>query len=207
MPRKKRPLSRHSGILRDASLIVIASEDTHAVSGYFSRFRTRRVQFLVLPTLDGLSAPEHVQARIDEFKKEHEIQEEDQFWLCIDQDHWADAGHVKNLSQVIAHCHQRQYGVAISNPCFELWLLLHFEPAPPTGPLTFDSLRARIMEIVGGYNKAHCCGSLPFTSGMVHDAINRAEAMDDNAPIPSCPLTRVYLILRVLLTRDLIDFV
>ena len=36
MPRKKRPLDRDGGVLRDASLIVIASEDEYIVKDYFA---------------------------------------------------------------------------------------------------------------------------------------------------------------------------
>ena len=35
MPLKKRPLDRDRGVLRDASLIVIASEDTYAMQAAF----------------------------------------------------------------------------------------------------------------------------------------------------------------------------
>ncbi len=57
MPLKKRPLDRDSGVLRDARLIVIASEDTYAVADYFKRFRTRRLQFIIIPTEGGQSRP------------------------------------------------------------------------------------------------------------------------------------------------------
>jgi len=43
MPRRQRPLIRDSNMERDTSLIVIASEDTHAVERYFDRFKPRRV--------------------------------------------------------------------------------------------------------------------------------------------------------------------
>ena len=53
MPRKNRPLDRTTGLVRDSSIVVIACEDTHAVKQYFAKFRTRRVQFKVLPTEEG----------------------------------------------------------------------------------------------------------------------------------------------------------
>lgn len=34
MPRKTRPLDRESGVVRDASLVIIASEDTYAVQQF-----------------------------------------------------------------------------------------------------------------------------------------------------------------------------
>jgi hypothetical protein len=65
--RKKRPLDRSTNIVRDANLIVIASEDTYAVRQYFDFFRSTKIQFKVLETNDGKSSPEHVLARIDEY--------------------------------------------------------------------------------------------------------------------------------------------
>ena len=58
--RKKRPLDRKSEPVRDASLVVIASEDRYAVRQYFDFFESIRIQFRVLETLDGKSSPEHV---------------------------------------------------------------------------------------------------------------------------------------------------
>ena len=107
MPRKKRPLDRDAGVLRDASLVVIASEDTYAVKDYFSRFKTRRLQFVVVPTEDGRSAPGAVIARLDEYKNREATEDNDQFWLCIDKDHWAESGHIANLVEVLQHCKHR----------------------------------------------------------------------------------------------------
>ncbi len=206
MPRKPRPLNRDSGTLRDASLVVIASEDTHAVDQYFARFRTQRVQFLVLPTTDGNSSPAAVMQRLDEFKSEHATEENDQFWVCIDLDHWAQSNHIKNLTQVLQHCRQKGYSVAVSNPCFELWLLLHFEDTPLASCQSCDDVSKRLTEILGGYNKAKCCGSLPFTKTNVTNAVERASKIDDGTDVPESPLTRMYKIMNVLLERDSIEF-
>ena len=94
MPRKPRPLQRDPEVLRDASLIVIASEDRYAVESYFRRFRPKRVQFIVLPTLDCNSSPGHVLDRLNEFKQEYASESEDQFWLCIDADRWVEPNYI-----------------------------------------------------------------------------------------------------------------
>jgi hypothetical protein len=62
MPRRQRPLIRDSDTERDANLIVIASEDTHAVERYFDRFQPRRVQFRFLPTQESCSRPAPIRA-------------------------------------------------------------------------------------------------------------------------------------------------
>jgi hypothetical protein len=61
--RKKRPLDRKAKPVRDASLVVIASEDRYAVRQYFDFFESTRIQFRVLETLDGKSAAAHCRSR------------------------------------------------------------------------------------------------------------------------------------------------
>ncbi len=207
MPLKKRPLDRDGGKVRDASLIVIAAEDTYAVQHYFKRFRTRRVQFVVVPTEDGCSSPDAVVRRLDDFKRDNATEPGDEFWFCIDKDHWASSGHIDNLVQVLQHCKQADYRIAISNPCFELWLLLHFEEAKPATDCTCREIESWLSRIAGGYDKT-ACDRLPIDAAMVKTAIARAKALDTDPSllIPATPLTRVYLILDLLQAREAIEF-
>ncbi len=59
----------------------IASEDRYAVRPHFDFFESIRIQFRVLETRDGKSAPEHVLERINEYFKNFEIGEGDTFWV------------------------------------------------------------------------------------------------------------------------------
>lgn len=143
--------------------------------------------------------------RLDRFKDEHATEENDQFWVCIDQDHWAHENHLRNLTQVLAHCRNKGYHVAMSNPCFEFWLLLHFEEPNLAASASCREVSVRLAELMGGYNKVKCCGSLPFTGARVHDAIRRARRLDDGHAVPQAPVTRMHLILEQLLARDSIE--
>ncbi len=95
--RKKRPLDRQANPVRDAGLIVIASEARYAVRQYFDYFESTRIQFKILETYDGKSAPEHVLNRLNEYAEEFEIGEEDSLWLVCDCDHWTEPSHIGNL--------------------------------------------------------------------------------------------------------------
>lgn len=202
MPRRKRPLQRDTGVVRDASLVVIASEDMYAVNQYFDRFRTRRVQFLVLPTADSRSSPIDVQERLDKFKAEYATEPGDQFWLCIDTDHWSEPNHIKNLMQVVQHCRQKDYRLAISNPCFELWLLLHFQDFAPASAVTCEQVVTQLRQVAGGYNKKQV-HRLSLDADKIRQALERARLMDKSADmIPQNPTTRVYLLIAELLRRD-----
>ncbi len=151
--RKKRPLDRKGKPVRDASLVVIASEDRYAVRQYFDFFESTRIQFRVLETEDGKSAPEHVLNRINEYLEEFEIDEGDTFWVVCDCDHWVEPNHIQNLTHLLQQCRQKGIQVALSNPCFELWLLLHFADFPAEDMLTCNEVTNRLRDVAGGYDK------------------------------------------------------
>jgi len=203
MPHKKRPLDRDGGAVRDASLVIIACEDTYAVRQYFARFRTRKVQFVVLPTQHGRSSPPDVLGRLDRFRDEVATEEGDLLWVCLDTDHWAQANHIQNLRQVLQQCRQKGYHVALNNPCFELWLLLHFEACAASAVVTCRDVISALRRAAGSYQKCRC-EALTIQASQVHLAVTRAKTMDMDPDdiLPSRPMTRVYRLIELLQQRD-----
>lgn len=202
MPRKPRTLDRDDGVEKDADLVIIASEDRYAVEDYFRRFKTRQVQFRVLPTLDCRSAPAHVMQRLIDFKQTNETEEGDSLWLCIDRDQWDEHG----LREVISECGRQGFRIAMCNPCFDLWVLLHFFDAP-TGDVTADDLKSQLKGFLGGYSKK-CCRSVKITTETVEDAVRRAKAIDNgehDMALSGSMLARVYRILDQLIELDRIE--
>ncbi len=203
--RKKRPLDRSEKVLRDASLVVIGSEDTYAVQQYFAFFRSTRIQFKALETREGKSSPEHVLARVDEYKEEYDIGDGDQFWLVLDCDHWIASGHIKNLVWVMSECRRKDIRVALSQPCFELWLLLHFDEFPTENDLSRADLERRIRKLVGSYDKTKVY-KLPVDNDRVKTAVKRSK---DRAPspdeIPKKPRTGVHCIIEDLVAAGVIS--
>ncbi len=204
MPRKPRPLDRPSKV-RDASLIIIASEDRYAVDVYFREFRTTRTQVIPLPTEDCNSSPRDIIERLDKFKEDFAVVDGDQFWYCGDTDHWVEPNHIANLCEVLQHCRAKQYGIALNNPCFELWLLLHFSNVEPTTALTCSEVDSRLSEVAGGYSKRFGCHKRP-TAEMVHAAVSRAKSLPGSLEqIRNGPGSGVFQIIESLLRRDSID--
>jgi len=180
--RRKRKIDRDSGKLADTNLIVIASEDEYAVKQYFNLFHSVRIQFEVLETEDGHSSPKDVLDRLSRYQEEFQIGAGDEFWLVTDIDHWAEPGHISNLTRVVQLCRQKGIGVATSYPCFDLWLLLHFLDMPE-GPINQCSeIGKLIREAVGSYNKTKIF-RLPFKMENVEAAIGRAKAAEPQGPI------------------------
>lgn len=72
------------------------------------------------------SNPEKVMAALDEFANKYEIAYNDELWMLVDRDYqsWSE----KELSYVAQHCHMKKgYHLGLSNPAFEIWLLLHLK--------------------------------------------------------------------------------
>ena len=202
--RRKRKIDRQAGKLADANLIVIASEDRYAVKQYFALFHSSKIEFKVLETADGASSPVDVLSRLDQYQKEFQIGEGDQFWLVTDIDHWADPGHINNLTGVIQQCKSKGIGVATSHPCFDYWLLLHFENPPEANLGVCDDVGGLIRDSVGAYSKTRVF-NLPITTEAVVEAVERATAQNPQGPILQTNGTLVYQIVEELLKRSLLD--
>ncbi|MFA8449175.1 MAG: RloB family protein [Bacteroidales bacterium] len=74
---------------------------------------------------DTKSAAKHVIALLDERKERWEEYdaESDELWMVVDRDPQNFKEH--KLEEIIAECKEKGYSLALSNPTFELWLLLH----------------------------------------------------------------------------------
>jgi len=203
--RKKRPIERSEGLKRDASLVVIASEDQYAVKQYFELFHSTRIQFRVLETTHGESAPAHVMERLAAFMSEYSFGEGDQFWFVGDTDHWIESNHIHNLVEIVKLCRDRQIGVALSNPCFDLWLLLHFAEFPSEESLTCQEVGGRIRSVVGQFNKTRVY-DLPIGMSHIKRAVDSSKANQFiGGEIPTQPQTSVHQIIDDLIARRMID--
>ncbi len=138
--KKPRPLTREEKTYRDDRLFVIATEDTHAPEQYFRLFRNPRIKVHVLPTERGLSAPAHVFQRLEDFLDEFELAEDDELWLMLDTDRWVEANHIANFIEVCKRATQKGFQLAHSNPCFEIWLLLHVVDLDANGQFTSSTV-------------------------------------------------------------------
>lgn len=91
--------------------------------------------------------PKQLVERIDQFKLEkgdiYQFSQysEDEFWIVTDVDkNWSNeiinpnAGKTYNdeWNEAIAMCQTKKYGYAVSNPFFEIWLLLHHDTVNDT---------------------------------------------------------------------------
>lgn len=188
--RKKRPLNRTIPYLRDTKLIIIATEGEETEKQYFSIFHSTRVQVQVLPTTDSKSSPEYVLQRLKEYKDEYELDDDDELWLMIDVDRWGS----KKLSAIANESVKHQLKLAISNPCFECWLYLHFDVIRT--PLTCRQINEQLKEKLDGFNKIKL--DVARFKDKIDDAIRNSKMIDGNSAArwPLSVGTHVYKVVQ-----------
>lgn len=207
-PHDKRRFKPHSRptALRDAKLVVIATEDTKAEPKYFedlaAYYRNHKIHVEVLTRNHTASAPEYVINMLDRFKRKYHLNKEDELWMIIDVDRWGE----KKLSFIAKQCRQKDYSLAVSNPCSDLWFLFHKKSLEDYPLKTLEEffenkkknnrtrLEQELINVFGGFNKTNLNTAqfLPF----VKDAIDRARKSDTDTSHrwPVTLGTRIYLL-------------
>jgi hypothetical protein len=199
--RKPRPLIRDSASLRDDRLFIVACDDTYAPKQYFDAFQITRVKIHVVPTEDGTAA-QHVLRRLLEFDHEYD----DELWMLLDTDHFTSGSHLPKFHDTLREAKQKGVNVALSKPCFELWLLLHHVEETGTASLAKCSdVNKTLKDVLGEYNKTKLpAGHFPLSS--VPAACSRAKRLDQQVPggeIPSTSTTRVYFLWEAIVKKAL----
>lgn len=204
------PKVRRTGLVsrsvqhRDARLYIVATEDTYAPAQYFYALQERwlidrsRVRVIVLATDDGRGSPTHLLERLDKYRDRIDRKlAEDEFWAVFDVDHHRS----KELSDITTKASQKGYRLAGSNPCFELWLLLHetddtscivtYTDDPTAAALCEKTLR----RVIGSYNKKRLDGAR-LNRASIHNAVERAEKLDSGDPWPARVETHVHRLVK-----------
>ena len=204
---------------RDARLIVVASEGKDTERIYFKalakEYTNPRVHVHILERSEAEqnnSSPEHVLKQLNDYKEQYALEADDELWLVVDKDRWPEA----MLSRVATECTQDDYmHMALSNPCIELWLLLHLVDVTS---LTSEEqqqwlenrrksksadpyLKVRLRQEMGSYHEAAYDAQMLIAH--VEEAIERAKALDKN-PADRWPQTlgtRVYLLAESVMNR------
>lgn len=176
--RKSRPLSRDIQDFRDDRLFVIACDDTYAPKQYFNAFNIPRIQVHVVPTEDGTSHAAHVLERLLDIK---DLEEFDERWMVLDIDHCtASPSHKRSFIQAINQAEAQGINIALSNQCFEIWLLMHFiEGADEIENIeTAREAGVLLKNILGSYNKTNIDQAI-LNFKMVINACKIAKELDE----------------------------
>ena len=187
MPRQDRGYKRAKPF-RDARLFVIVCEGEREKK-YFEFFQqfSQRVKFRLLPPIEDKSAPNHSLDRAASNEEELGLTKDDQLWFVSDTDRWEE----NTLRTINEECMRHSnWSLAISNPCFEVWLFLHQQNISATqahSPKDFK--RALDVLMPSGYQVA-------IFAPLIEEATQRARN-DDSQPhhfLPERRTTKLYLL-------------
>ena len=202
LQRRPRPLVRDRDGLRDDRLFIVGCDDTYAPKQYFGFFTIPRVKVEVVPTTDGTSVAQQVLDRLLAFDRE----EGDEAWMLLDTDHCAQGTHLKSFIPAIKEAQQKGVRVALSKPCFEVWLLLHhFDETSIDSHSACSDVEDALRAQLGGYNKTNLKQE-HFSLTSLAAACARAQRLDasvQGGDIPSANTTRVYQLWQAIASKAL----
>jgi hypothetical protein len=200
MNRKFRSLRRQIETRNPKVSFKIFSEGEKTEYDYFMAMRRHYSAVLIdIEIIRGAGVPltlarkaSAAQRQIRSSKK-GSLLNRDEVWVAFDRDEHP------NVQSAIDQCRANGVGVAYSNPCFELWLILHFEDFDK--PDHRHDVQQKLSGICKDYDrhsrKTTDCSKL---MALLHDAELRADEQlrrrrQEGEP-PGPPFTTVYELTR-----------
>ena len=194
---KRRLFNRPSGTRRYKKLFIIATEGVKTEPEYFAALQSEQsvIHIRCLKSKSkNKSAPLQVLKRMQNHIKEEGLKDSDEAWLVVDRDCWDE----QHIQQMYDWAQQKEnYGLALSNPKFEYWLLLDFDDGD--GITSSKNCTERLRRHLPDYDKG--VASNQITRKMVETAIRRASQRDNNTKSgwPVTTGTTVYRLVRNIL--------
>lgn len=192
---------RRIGFRLTKKLFLIASEGAETEPCYFDELKLRvsrdsiiRLKLVANPK--HKSHPKAVLKRLDAAAKSEGTKLGDELWLVIDRDAWNE----NDLNEVYTDAKKLGFHIALSNPCFELWLYLHLENNRHF--IDRHQCQRELAKVCESYATNGKSGYDAETLVVgINQAIVRARDLDwrPQDPWPKTQATRVYLLVEKLL--------
>lgn len=171
---RNRYAARSVGVRSYRKLFLIAVEGEVTEKEYFDGLRIHCDETIIRTKCiagDSASSPEDVLKRMKWSMQKEGLRPTDEAWLVVDKDEWSN--------QQLNFLHRwtetdKRYHLALSNPSFEFWLLLHFEEGKSAH--TSSVCRNRLRKHLGHYEKH--IDIAKFTLARIKNAVRRAEHRD-----------------------------
>ena len=203
MATRSNRLKRHAPRLVPRPRILVVCEGEQTEPGYLHSLRiTEKIRLVEIEIVEAAGVPKTIVELAVRKKREAEkratregdsSQRYDEVWCVFDVD-----AH-PNLAEALQQADANKIHVALSNPCFELWVLLHFQNQ--TAWIDRRAALSACRVHIRNYNKKV---SYAETRDRYPDAVARAQALDAqhrrNSQAGENPTTWVYK-----LTERLLD--
>lgn len=188
MPAKKKRQYKKRKPFRDARLFFIVAEGDREEK-YFRYFdqMNARIHVQIIPKEAGKSAPKYFIDRAEDYLKQFQVRPgmNDQLWFVMDVDRWERS----QIDEIIHACSEKvHWHVAISNPCFEVWVLYHFLDIIKDNGERCEQLKQQVHKLsYSGFNVEKVCPEIK--SAMVN--AEKADYFPDK-DYPDRMVTKLY---------------
>jgi len=184
---------------RDARLYFLIVEGAKTEPSYFYALEANnlvprhRVKLHVFSPDGNASAPTYPIGKAAAVARERLTGVDDELWLVFDVDRHSGSNRLTQIIQSSQEASGRGWNVAISNPCFEVWLLLHTSNDLASVTEYGDSAEAALRSELGSYDK-RLTPTPCLNAEALSQAMDRARPGDAETanPIPRLPGTRLY---------------
>lgn len=164
-------------------LFIISVEGSKTEPQYFSIINQLQAVVLIkcLKRPFTQSSLTHVLKKMEFYLHKESLRKGDEAWIVVDKDDWTES----QLKELFLWSKKRQnYGLALSNPSFEYWLLLHFEDGKDLANI--QECLARLKRYLPNYKKE--LDSRKITLDHIAKAISRAKkrntTREKGLPVP-----------------------
>ncbi|MBH8567124.1 RloB domain-containing protein [Nostoc sp. CENA67] len=173
-----RPLNRRQPSRNIAQKILIACEGSKTEPIYFKSIRndlrSPTLKIIVLEN-QGRTDPRSIIERLIEersqLRENQQWNSKDTAWAVFDGDEHIEKS-FENWQSAINRAKSQKIQLAITNPCFELWYLIHFQDH--FAEITRDRLRNLLERHIPNYEKSMCLYPNPLKP-LTKQAIQRAD--------------------------------
>jgi hypothetical protein len=163
---------------KNKRLYIVSTEGSETEPTYFGQFkpnREARFRLKIVGNPNNKSAPKDVVQRLLEFERRERPGPNTEYWAVIDRDAWEESA-INDAYEIISS--RKNYYLALSNPCFELWLYLHLRDNRPfTGR---EDCQRALKGIWSEYEKSGY--DTAYLAGGVSDAVRRAKSLAEEVP-------------------------
>jgi hypothetical protein len=112
-------------------VIIISCEGRNTEPEYFKAIKNNLsdcidvlLEIEIVPKEDNASDPKYVVCNLDTFIDKYDYKSEhDEMWVVWDRE--TVDSRKKHILEMIPECKKKNYNIAMTNPLFEFWLLLH----------------------------------------------------------------------------------
>lgn len=173
---------------RDYRKFVIVAEGERE-DEYFAFFneKNQRIVIEIVERDKGKSAPKYFVERLETYDQKFGIISSDLIWFVLDVDRWTRKG-INDLYNVCQNI--PNYNIAISNPCFEVWLYNHFSNISELENSSCSELKTKLNTLRhGGYKVNEYALE-------IENACQTSRSTDTTTPhyFPEPLQTKVYLL-------------